>query len=404
MWHLHPSGGRDRRAARTRPRHGRIGGTAGRGARAVAAQRLDAAARHVRHAADLAARPAAGELSVRQHRAQPANAGRHGVGQSVRPGRGHRPAPGVDETAQRLPCPVRHAPPRHRRHPRTNRRAGPPADRHHHQTQRGPVGRRNRRPGRPLVRCRGGLHQGRRGLRQPGARTAGRPRQSRDAPRARPPGQDRQAGDGGLQHHRRDRRHAPPCGPDRRRRRKLRDGQPELVRLFGRTDPAPPQPAGAARAPQWLRRAVAPPAAGLFVQRLADAVAPGGCGPHARAWPAGQVLADRRGGDRVGPRHPGPAVRRPGRPRSARVFQRPVGRHRARHVGQHPVQRPAVHVWRRHPGPSGRPRCRLATPAAGPACSRRGTPCSMAKPWPSARHAPPSCAAPSTSSARSPEP
>ena len=50
----------------------------------------------------------------------------------------------------------------------------------------------------------------------------------------------RQARDGRLQHHRRDRRDAPPRRPGGARRRLLRHGQPELVRLLGRADAAPP--------------------------------------------------------------------------------------------------------------------------------------------------------------------
>ena len=47
----------------------------------------------------------------------------------------------------------------------------------------------------------------------------------RHAPCARTPGQDRQARHGGVQHHRRARRHAASRGPGRGRRRQLRDGE-----------------------------------------------------------------------------------------------------------------------------------------------------------------------------------
>ncbi len=58
----------------------------------------------------------------------------------------------------------------------------------------------------------------------PAACAAGRARAGRDGGGARPCAAHRQAGDGGLQHHRRDRRHEPPCRPGRARGRHLRDG------------------------------------------------------------------------------------------------------------------------------------------------------------------------------------
>ena len=44
-----------------------------------------------------------------------------------------------------------------------------------------------------------------------------------------------------------------------------------------------------------------------------------------------------------------------GRCRDAGLLVRAVGRHRATHMGRHRPRRSAVHVWRRHPGASGRP-------------------------------------------------
>jgi hypothetical protein len=119
------------------------------------------------------------------------------------------------QAAGRLSRLLRHAACRHRRHTQGHRRGKRRAGRHHHQAQRRLQCRADRRARRAPVRRRCGLHQGRRGLRQPGPCAAGPTRAGRDGRGARPPAAHRQTRDGGLQHHRRNRRDETPCRPGR---------------------------------------------------------------------------------------------------------------------------------------------------------------------------------------------
>ena len=172
-------------------------------------------------------------------------------------------------------------------------------------------------------------------------------------------GPHRQARDGRLQHHRRDRRHAPPRRPGRARRRQLRDGEPQLVRLLGGPDAAPPR--------RGSRCTAIATASGMFSRHPALGI---GFQAYQTLWRlAGvdhmhvhglqgkfaqaddEVIASAR--DCLTPL----ADPAPGRPRDAGLLVRPMGRHRAGDARRPCRSGDLLFMCRRrHPRASGRAR------------------------------------------------
>ena len=166
--------------------------------------------------------------------------------------------------------------------------------------------------------------------RRSGPRAARRAHSGRHGRRARASGPHRQACDGGLQHHRRDRRHAPPCRSGGARRRQLRDGQPELVRLLRHRDPAPQRPiwrcTGTATA---TARSRVIPLLGIGFQAYQTLWRLAGVDHMHVHGLQGKFAQDDEEVIVVGARLPHAAGRRQRRPRDAGLLLRAMGRHRA---------------------------------------------------------------------------
>ena len=266
------------------------------------------------------------------------------------------------------------------------RRAG----RHHREAQRRPLRRRDRRAGRRLCAAGVDFIKDDEVCADPDPLAARRARAGRDGRRARAPGAHRQAGDGGLQHHRRDRRHAAPRRPGRARRRHLRDGQPQLVRALGRPDAATPTRASRCTAIATARGMSRHPLLGIGFQAYQTLWRLAGVDHmHVHGLQGKFAQADEEV-DR--PRRTTASRRWPSEERRAVMPAFSSGQWAGTVPATwaaHRQRRPAVHVGRRHPRAPRRPgrRRRQHPPGLGGRARRHAARRCRARARPSCAHA-----------------